>query len=404
MVVEETKQSNTISRQSEGYVFGCVGPRGAGKNILGTMYVLEYLNDPNFGPDRTYTNWPVEGVKRLDLKLFLDMKVAERDQENGTHEYPYWDCFIGWDEPHRTVDMRRSSSKTNLDGCEVFDQSRKLGIRLFWCDKPHRVDLRVRENCDVIIEAKNDPRHECFVYRYTDPDKPNKMQRVISYREASEWWNKYYTRWLIKSSYEVKEKYVRGGGQRAISSEVVKTTTPNPEDNHLDSSTKSTPLPHDVIPPKKPRMTRERGMINDEIGKVYQRTTASMFSHGEYKDYIVENNEDEGPDIIIKTQDGTPLRVISVKSYSFPPMDKPLHRSMMVEGKRVEWREGNRVYDIKLEDLSPELEYATHHKVNCDFIIWNITNGNYERCTLDVNKVYSDGGLSISLKDHPRLQ
>jgi hypothetical protein len=77
---------------------------------------------------------------------------------------------------------------------------------------------------------------------------------------------------------------------------------------------------------------------------------------------------------------------------------------MMVDGKRVEWREGNRTLDLGVDDLSPELEYATRYKVKCDFVIWNIANGNFERWTLDVNKVYSDGGLSISLKDHPRLQ
>lgn len=393
--MEETKQNSTISRQSEGYVFGCVGPRGAGKNILGTMYVLEYLNDPNFGPDRTYTNWPVEGVKRLDLKLFLDMKVAERDQEKGTHEYPYWDCFIGWDEPHRTVDMRRSSSKTNLDGCEVFDQSRKLGIRLFWCDKPHRVDLRVRENCDVIIEAKNDPRHECFVYRYTDPDKPNKMQRVISYREASEWWNKYYTRWLIKSSYEVKEKYARGGGQRAISSEVVKTTTPNPEDNHLDSSTKSTPSPHDVIGQKIPD-----GVSSRKVGHALQTNYAKSLAMGEFRNpiYKVINNIESGPDIIILLND-KPYKVISYKSMWYEVKDTPLTK-VGDDGRRERW--GKRALWVAVEDVKPEVDYCKSNSLTSfDLVVHNIRTGGYAVLREDCETFR---GVSVSLRDNPRLQ
>jgi len=156
-------------------IWGSLGPLGSGKSLFLTIKLLQYLEQ---GYD-VYSNYTVEGVKKIDARTFIDLKKRS-DRVR----------VIGIDEVYTWFEGRLAMSKTNIFMRYLIIQSRKRGNDIMY-SAPHMttMDYSLQRLTDVFTYCKK--RKDAFEYAITNREKL--IVREVPLHIAKQFYDKYDT-------------------------------------------------------------------------------------------------------------------------------------------------------------------------------------------------------------------
>lgn len=370
----------------EGYVWTAQGPRGSGKNIFAIWkaydpkdgYLQDWKNNPNTWVSGCYSNFYVEGFRKIDFSLFFDVDLAIKEPES----WPYWNAFFIWDEPHREVDKRKSMTGENIEKVEIIDQLRKTGMDCIWCEKPDRTEKRMEQNSDVVVECtKTDAG---FHYIESLVGSGYMREEFLSFQEASTFWNKYRTHQMIESGYKKNKTKSYG---REIRREMPQPYTSSPK----------TPSPIDLKEVTRTPIVYKRkqpdGQTADALGNITQYKITEELKL-KYPNLIASYNRGE-PDVIIHEA----KQVIAIKAYSIYTPDSAY--GVGEDGVR-------RHVGAETRWLSREMasaEYLRAVDLGYDLIVWNRCAagsliGKQAQYTISNKMLLSWTGVLVKWEDH----
>jgi hypothetical protein len=321
-----------------------------------------------------FTNINIKEVEPLDIEKF---------RHKGYH-----DCVIGYDELHTIIDKRRSSSGTNLDYTDVFDQCRKLGIKLVGTEKLRRLDFRAQDDIDLKARAHKillDPNEECFdlanwgrlagaKYIWTRPGSSRFYPEWLSWTDLKPYFQIYNTREVVQSQY-VKPKII------------IEQTTQGP------ISRVETPSPISVKDVTRTQR-KPRGHTSDQMGGIIQMDIYREI----LKQYpnAVNSFEEAEPDIVIHEAQ----QVIAVKAFTIytPSSDYGVDS---VTGKRK--HVGAETRWLSREMVGAEYVYAWDHHYS--LTVWNRPYGGpllgkQAKYVISNDNLSSFEGVLVKWEDH----